>query len=312
MNATEAFFKPRLVVAAGLAILAAGALHAQTAKAAGAHASAAQAPDNQPIVLARHDVVGEQWASDEGMESATKFDIRSGDSVVKSVNQKGSEKRLARFTYIAVDPQGKVSAVRVVFSPDCDEEKSDDSGQAPTITHQDFAGHTVTVKRDPASGAVTLDSDATLTEAEKKELENAVLDMGDFLPSKPVKVGDTWSPPSSIFNKGGEMQPGDTAVVTCTLQSVTREQGRRLAIIGLVGQLEMHREFLVIQMHLNGTARVDVATGEQVRAEIDGQGDISGATDDNSNGQPIHLVVSGTMRMRMHSTHTPLHLPTAD
>ncbi len=242
--------------------------------------------------LRTHLTADQQWS----FRRTTSFSMTMTQGGGQPVQQSLVEKRRGTVTVQAVK-DGVPTSVSVAFEDDCGRTVSQ-NGQSQ---EQPFplAGKTVRVKKDEL-GIVDIAGAATDPQT-TDELSEMLTPDRSLFPTHPVAVGDTWDGDAAALTKQLNLGPGFTVTAKCKLTAIVPVDGRPAAeiavnIVGTKGGDGANR------ISLDGTARVDLATGQGVQSDVTGTMDISGQANTPQGPQ----AVSGSGKLEVRETLRPV------
>lgn len=185
---------------------------------------------------------------------------------------------------------GRPTRMRLTFDPVSGGKTSGMGSEVPVPFGA--AGKTVTVTI--TGKEITVEPAAGIDEQTRNSIADIVVLDEEFLPKKPVDVGDEWV---GQFGTSAAADPGaEASKVTFRVERFVERDGRRVAELSARGDLTAEDSGLTLKTELSGPVIVDLATGLMLNAKVDGTVEVSGKQ--VQQGMEITMAGDGKMEVR--------------
>jgi len=170
---------------------------------------------------------------------------------------------------------GAPLAEQVVFDPSCGE-FSQHSGQAPKQVYTQYAGKTMTIRREAGDG-ITVEVDGK-DEPKFAARLRAWLDRDrNLYPDHAVRVKEKWDLSKNLAHVLNARH-GEEITGFCRLDSVKTVKGREFAELGIsCAMIGTMFGTMQIETAVEGSAWVDLATGRVAKMDLAGDVRVSGS-----------------------------------
>jgi hypothetical protein len=163
---------------------------------------------------------------------------------------------------------GKPPAISkmVVFGPQCwSATKIND--REPRKVGSIYAGKQV-LFRIFEDGTLEQDFGVKPTRAQQQRMKNMFVASADLYPDRPVAVGERWRADRAmavVLDLGED----DTSSTICTLKEVRNDNGRDIAVVSVsAGIIKLHERGFNVEMAIEGSWEIDVATGVELKIDL--------------------------------------------
>ncbi len=252
-------------------------------------------------------IAGQCWSERRVNTFEMTTTVKVQQQVAETNRQKSRQTHETEWEAIKVTNNVPMIA-RVKFGSNCGGEV-EENGQRQTIRFP-MAGKTIEVSRRPDGGADIKPADADIPEVHAFLEDLFEPDLGAF-PKTPLAVGESWSWEKESVANAFDLGEDDEGSITCTIKSVSTQNGRKMAEITIRVQLKVvaaqqgggQRIATLTESNLEGRGLMDVAAGRMVELNLSGNVVVSGiisAPDENGNLTP-QADLDGVGRMTLES-----------
>jgi hypothetical protein len=189
----------------------------------------------------------------------------------------------------------------VVFGPQCwSATKIND--REPRKVGSIYAGKTVlfSIFED---GTLEQDFGVKPTRAQMQRMKNMFVASADLYPNRPVAVGERWRADRAMAGLL-DLAEDDNSSTIFTLKEVKSENGRDIAVVGVsAGVIKRHDRGFNVEMSLEGSWQIDLASGAELKIDLTGKCSIAVAAPKGKNRVVTSdMQVSGDGTFEMHRT----------
>lgn len=244
---------------------------------------------------------GQTWIEDNASSFRTQLSGAEGED---SEVTESSVPCLVTIKYLDVGAATDKHARKLQVTYDEKAKVESEEGEGGTAPHP-LAGKTITFTVS-AEGKVTHDSPDPLTEEQTEELADHADKTEPILPSRAVKVGETWEIPpqqvGEIFASTGMIPEKGEG----TLEAIEKRPEGTLArvkarLTGTISPGEESEVAMTGTMSMDVRCWADLETGESftlLEMRMEASGNVTAEVDGQSIDVPIHQQVVGTSRVR--------------
>ena len=172
--------------------------------------------------------------------------------------------------------------------------------------------HSLTLIRRSRSGVALTDFSGASDKKIARQFQ-AWLDRDtDFYPDHPVRLKEKWEV-SKKLKKNLPFASEQQILAFCQLKKVKTIHGRQIAEIGVsVALMGTANQIVHVEVNLEGTAHVDLASGRVTRMDLSGDVQATGTGNINArDGKNVKATASGDGRMEFHQLCIPAPAPAA-
>jgi hypothetical protein len=194
---------------------------------------------------------------------------------------------------------GAPTAIRFTFDQDCGGVMDQGMGQQMPLPFS-LAGQTVTVRL--ANGQLTHDFRGQIDPQTLSDLDSLAQQEQRYLPTKPVGVGDTWSPDVAGLAKAWQLDPSRNKIgVGMEVKEFVEVKGRKAMIVLMTADIAGEvAPGLTGGRKLQGPVLIDIASGRILSADLNGTVEMSGAQD--GQGMQMSMQSRGSVSIKIESS----------
>ena len=259
--------------------------------------TAAEAGERRTYDLRYRPAVGQRWAFEQSTDST--LHIESGvirTNVSRSTREAHHSQVIVTCEEVLDVTNGKCTAKRVVFGKGCFSfDRVDD--QPRRVQRMVYSDKTVTFRTLP-DGTLDQDFGVKTNGRHMRLIRDALFGRTTFFPSQPVAIGDRWSA-DEVMRELIQLRPSDSLSTIFTLKAVREQDGRQVADVAATAAVLMNERGMNLEVGIEGTFVVDVATGVPLKEDLVGRSNIAGTG-------PRGVTMSGTGTFEFHRAARPL------
>ena len=270
------------------------------ARAAAAAAAAPAAPKKTYTLKARP-TVGQSIAYEQSMDSKLHIITNpTNNRRAETVEQLHDQTVVMSEQIIEIGKPPAMSKM-VVFGPQCwSATKIND--REPRKVGSIYAGKQV-LFRIFEDGTLEQDFGVKPTREQMQRMKNMFVASADLFPDRPVAVGERWRADRAIAGLL-DLSPDDNSSTIFTLKEVRSENGREIAVIGVsAGVIKLHQRGFNVEMSLEGSWQIDVATGAELKIDLTGKCNVTPAPPKKRKDRqaaPVEREVTGEGTLEIH------------
>jgi hypothetical protein len=250
-------------------------------------------------------VIGQRWAYEMSMDTTLNLESTANraNTTRKTTHAAHRQVVVECDEVLEVGPGGVCTAKRVTFGRGCFAFEQD-NGRPRRDRSLGYPGKTLTMR---LLDDETVDTDyGTKPGPEKmRELRELVMGRSYVFPGRAVAIGDRWTADDAVREQM-HLGPGDTISTILTLKAVRDRNGRQVADIALTAGVIAKVLDANVEVALEGTYVVDVATGVIVKADAVGQSTVAASAHNGA------FVLNGTGTYEYHRAARMLPPPAAE
>ena len=244
-------------------------------RAAGAAPAAAPGPKKYYTLKARP-AIGQSIAYEQSMDS--KLHIISNPNNTRraeSLEQFHDQTVVQCEQIIEIGKPPSMSKM-VTFGPQCwSAVKIND--REPRKVGSIYAGKQV-LFRIFEDGTLEQDFGVKPTREQMQRMKNMFVAAADLYPQRPVAIGERWRADRAMAGVL-DLAEEDTSSTICTLKEVRSDNGREIAVVAVsAGIIKLHERGFNVEMALEGSWEIDLATGAELKIDVAGKCSIAVAS----------------------------------
>lgn len=268
-------------------------------------AGSSAALSQQTYTLKPRSQAGDRWAFDVTSSIQQKGTV-TPNGQPEPIDQSAMQVRKGTIETLAVQ-DGLPTAVRVKYDLDSKNSGTLAGQAAPPFS---LVGRTITIRRG-VNGQITNDLAQQPDEPSQAELARLLDPDLSVYPTHPVAVGDEWDADSTSLARQFQLGPDDKVSMKCTFRGIADFDGRQVAEIALIGRVSKHDEgFITTTTHLDGTSRIDLATGQILDQDMTGKMSSQGTRVADASGHN-GVTVDAAGELKTHQRLTPITMTAA-
>ena len=301
----------RIVARVGMLLLLAFVAMPAPLRADALPAPAAAAPKKYYSLKARP-AVGQTIAYEQSMDSKLRISTRADAThFTETLEQFHDQTVVLSEKIVEIGKPPAMSKV-VDFGPQCwSAMKIND--REPRKVGSIYAGKQVlfSIFED---GTLEQDFGVKPTRAQMQRMKNMFVAAADLYPDRPVAVGERWRADKAMAGLL-DLSEDDTSSSIFTLKEVKSENGREIAVVGVsAGIIKLHDRGFNVEMALEGTWQIDVASGVELKIDLTGKCSIAVAPPKKKKNRVVapERQVTGDGTFEIHRTARLVTPPDAD
>ena len=259
--------------------------------------TAAGAGERRTYDLGYRPAVGQRWAFEQSTDSTLNIEssvIRT--NVIRSTKEAHHSQVIVTCEEVLDVADGKCTAKRVAFDKGCFSfEQVDD--QPRRDQRMVYSDKTVTFRMLP-DGTLDQDFGVNTNGREMRLIRDAILGRTTFFPTQLVAIGDRWCA-DEFMRELMQLRASDTLSTIFTLKAVREQDGRQVADVTATAAVLMTDRGMNLEVGIEGTFIVDVATGVPLKEDLIGRSNIAGTG-------PRGITMSGAGTFEFHRATRPL------